>query len=79
MAKPDLTRLATVKNMTLTDILRDGVDEMGDDDMGFEYTIGEIDGFEVKVTMEPIGPAAGTVTCVDGIHGLGFTLIYEAD
>ena len=79
MAKPDLTHLAEVKDMTISGIIKDGVGEMADDDMGFEYKVGEIDGFEVKVSMEPIGNVSGTVTCVDGVDGFGFLMVYEKD
>lgn len=68
-----------IENKTLKDILDDGISmttEAGGD--GFEYTVGEVDGYKVKVSIE--SPKSVSSVCeFDGVNGFAYALVCEKD
>lgn len=68
-----------VKNKTLQDIIEDGIkmtSEAGGD--GFEYMVGKVDGYKIKVSIE--SPKSVSSICeFDGVNGFAFALVCEKD
>lgn len=77
MAKPDITKLRQVNHISVLDIIQAGVEDMDEDDIGFEYVCGRLEGYDIKVSIERQG--SGDISCFDGVDGFGLTLLYEAE
>ena len=73
------SKIHYVKNKSLQDIIEDGISmtaEAGGD--GFEYIIGEVDGYKVKVSIE--SPKCVSSICeFDGVNGFAYSLLCEKE
>ena len=68
-----------IENKTLKDVLDDGISmtaESGGD--GFEYTIGEVDGYKIVVSVN--SPKSVSSICeFDGVNGFAYSLCCQKD
>jgi len=72
-------RIGYTKNAPLEMIIDDGIKtarENGCD--AFDYKVGEVDGYEIRVVMEPKDKSFESVI-IDGVDGFGYSMAFDKD
>ena len=73
----DISKIGYTKNADFKTIIEDGVKTAIDEGVeAFEYMVAEINGYEVKVVVEPKLGCFDTID-IDGVNGFGYSLAFD--
>tara|TARA_R100001480_G_scaffold10159_1_gene18644 strand:- start:683 stop:958 length:276 start_codon:yes stop_codon:yes gene_type:complete len=77
MKNIDVSKLGYAKEVDFKKVLEDGISIATKDGAdGFSYKVGEINGMDVIITLEPSFGMMDTID-IDGVDGFGYTLVFE--
>ena len=75
----DLNKIGYTENSSFKMIVEDGIKTARESEVeAFEYKVAELNGYEVKIVIEPKLGCFDTID-IDGVNGFGYSLAFDKD